>query len=262
MTKNQTIPVEIKNWDQVIVKKGYGKDSNWKNVNADVPQDAKHVIIAGPSGVGKTNIVLTLILDGHILVEQMLCFVKNMHEAKYRYLRDRFKKWDESDISEEELPVSKRRFYMGNDLTKLPNVEDLDNGLQKVVLFDDVINEKNQQGLKVFFERGRKVNCSTYYLGQDFFKIPSMVRDNCSYIMLFKPRSVNKRRELAKTLCFEIPSDVFDKKVLTTAFTPDQKLKNPFLFIDLDNSSPYKRFRRGFHDYINKDVMDKYMNQE
>ena len=52
-------------------------------------------------------------------------------------------------------------------------VEDLmDDESQNVVMFDDLICDKNQKPLIDYFIRGRHKNCSVIYLSQAFYKTP------------------------------------------------------------------------------------------
>ena len=65
---------------------------------------------------------------------------------------------------------------------------------QKIVVFDDLVCEKNQNDIINYFINGRHKNCCVIYLTQTFYKVPKNIRDNCSHFCIFRflPRE-NKR---------------------------------------------------------------------
>ena len=73
-------------------------------------------------------------------------------------------------------------------------LEELPADNQKIVVFDDLVCEKNQNDIINYFINGRHRNCCVIYLTQTFYKVPKNIRDNCSHFCIFKflPRE-NKR---------------------------------------------------------------------
>ena len=63
----------------------------------------------------------------------------------------------------------------------LPVSELLNTDLQRIVIFDDFVCEKNQKPLIDYFIQGRHKNCSVIYLTQSFYGCPKPIRINCSH---------------------------------------------------------------------------------
>jgi len=66
-------------------------------------------------------------------------------------------------------PISKEGGY---DILEVSNeikpVSEMNNGNQKLVIFDDFVCEKNQAPLTDYFIRGRHQNCSVIYLSLSY----------------------------------------------------------------------------------------------
>ena len=73
-------------------------------------------------------------------------------------------------------------------------LEELPVDNQKIVVFDDLVCESNQNSIINYFISGRHRNCYVIYLTQTFYKVPKNNRDNCSHFCIFRflPRE-NKR---------------------------------------------------------------------
>ena len=73
-------------------------------------------------------------------------------------------------------------------------LEELRTDNQKIIVFDDLVCENNQNSIINYFINGRHRNCCVIYLTQTFYKVPKNIRDNCSRFCIFKflPRE-NKR---------------------------------------------------------------------
>ena len=65
---------------------------------------------------------------------------------------------------------------------------------KKIVVFDDLVCESNQNSIINYSINGRHRNCCVIYLTQTVYKVPKNIRDNCSHFCIFKflPRE-NKR---------------------------------------------------------------------
>ena len=87
------------------------------------------------------------------------------------------------DFDERVNPVTGYNVIEGtNDVIPL-DVLPTDN--QKIVIFDDMVWEKNQDDIIDYFIRGRLRNCSVIYLSQSYFKTPKNIRDNCTHFCVF-----------------------------------------------------------------------------
>ena len=56
------------------------------------------------------------------------------------------------------------------------------NKLQRVVIFDDYICDKNQNQIIKYFIQGRHKNCSVIYLSQSYYKNIRLNRDHFIYM--------------------------------------------------------------------------------
>ena len=65
-------------------------------------------------------------------------------------------------------------------------LEELPADNQKIVVFDDLVCEKNQNSIINYFINGRHRNCCVIYLTQTFYKVPKDIRDNCSHLCIFR----------------------------------------------------------------------------
>jgi len=141
-------------------------------------------IICGPSGCGKTNLMLNCLLQKGILnYDRLYIYSKTLGQDKYEFLRKYF------DTLAKDVNQQIAYFYSNSDDILPP--EKLDKKLSNVVVFDDVMLEK-QNVIETFFSQGRHNNADCFYLCQSFFKIPKHgLRDNANMIIIFKQDNRN-----------------------------------------------------------------------
>ena len=150
--------------------------SAYKQDHPCLPDDFFRMLICGPSNSGKTNLLLNMIYN-LLLFDKIYLFSKNLHQYQYQgFLKDFAERinpkvgyevmeaYDDEIIPLEELPV--------------------DN--QKIVVFDDLLCEKNQNSIINYFINGRHKNCCVIYLSQTFYKVPKDIRVNCSHLCIFR----------------------------------------------------------------------------
>ena len=53
-------------------------------------------------------------------------------------------------------------------------------------MFDDLVLSKDLSTVENYYIRARKLNCSVIFISQSYFRIPKIIRNNCSYIVLLK----------------------------------------------------------------------------
>ena len=161
--------MKIPNYDPSLLAK-----SNYKQGHPCMPADTFRMLICGPSGSGKTNILMHMLYRLLVYDKIYLC-AKNLHQDKYQYLLD--------DFDNRVNPVVGYTVIEGaNDIIPL---ETLPPDNQKIVIFDDMVCEKNQNDIIDYFINGRHRNCSVIYLSQSYFKVPKNIRDNCSHFCVF-----------------------------------------------------------------------------
>ena len=149
-----------------------------------MPADVFRMLICGPSNSGKTNILLHMLYE-LLEFDKIYFFSKNLHQNKYQALFQ--------DFAERIIPK------VGYEVIEVPGdeiipLEELQVDNQKIVVFDDLVCESNQNSIINYFINGRHRNCCVIYLTQTFYKVLNNIRDNRSHFCLFRflPRE-NKR---------------------------------------------------------------------
>ena len=170
--------MKIPNYDPSLTTK-----SNYKQGHPCMPANTFRMLICGPSNSGKTNILMHMLYRLLVYDKIYLC-TKNLHQDKYQYMID--------DFDKRVNPVAGYNVIEGaNDVIPL---EMLPTDNQKIVIFDDMVCEKNQNDIIDYFMNGRQRNCSVIYLSQSYFKTPKNIRDNCTHFCIFNflPRENNR----------------------------------------------------------------------
>jgi ABC-type dipeptide/oligopeptide/nickel transport system ATPase component len=187
------------------------------------------MIIAGNSGSGKTQTLLSLIYNMPDTFENIFITTKNKDEPLYNYLEER---------------LGKKGLKITEGLENLPDLDKLDKEQQSLIILDDLVNEpaKQQRPICDYFIRARKKNCSLVYISQSFYQVPKLIRDNISYLII---KQVSSMKNLTM-ICRECSLGI-DKKQLTDIYKIATKNKQDFLLIDLEGD-PDDRFRKNFDE--------------
>ena len=164
-------------------------DNGLKQRYIYMPDKPFRMLICGPSGAGKTNLLTNILLKPLIQYDTIYLYAKFLEQPKYQYLRDRLKE------------VSR---IVGYDVMECSNdevlaLDELPSGNQKLVVFDDFLCEK-QNRLIDYFIRGRNKNCSNIYLSQSFYKTPKDIRLNCSHFCFFDAQDTKEASAITKQL--------------------------------------------------------------
>ena len=181
--------VSLTNYDS-FSEAGYGdcsSDNGFKQRYIYMPDKPFRMLICGPSGAGKTNLLTNILLKPLIQYDKIYLYAKFLEQPKYQYLRDRLEE------------VSR---IVGYDVMECSNdevlaLDELPSGNQKLVVFDDFLCEK-QNRLIDYFIRGRSKNCSVIYLSQSFYKTPKDIRLNCSHFCLFDAQDTREASAITK----------------------------------------------------------------
>lgn len=143
-------------------------------------------VIVGPSGCGKTNLLLNLLLKkGYLKFDRLHLYSKSLGQDKYQFLRD----WA---AALEAVAGKEVASFHSNSDDILP-VESLDPNERAIMVFDDVMHEK-QVPIEKYFTRGRHGGADCYYLTQNYFCVPKQaIRDNANMLIFFNQDSKNMR---------------------------------------------------------------------
>ena len=154
-----------------------------------MPNKPFRMLICGPSGAGKTNLLPNILLKPLSQYGMIYLYAKFLEQPKCQYLRDRLKE------------VSR---IVGCDVMECSNdevlaLDELQSGNQKLVVFDDFLCGQ-QNRLIDYFIRGRNKNCSVIYLSQSFYKTPRDSRLNCSHFCLFDAQDTREASAISHDL--------------------------------------------------------------
>ena len=188
--------------------------------------------IVAPSGSGKTNFlinVLKLFCSGDKGTFQSINIItRNKDEPLYRWI---------SSVCEQ--------IIITEGLSTSPALDKFDKEKNHLVVFDDLVLSKDLSTVENYYIRARKLNCSVIFISQSYFRIPKIIRNNCSYMVLLK---LSGNREVNLILS-EFGLGV-SKDELTEIYKYATSEKFSPLLIDLEES-PDARFRKGLLEIIN-----------
>ena len=191
-----------------------------------MPDRTFRLLIASPSGGGKTNLLLDMIYR-LLFFDKIYLYARNLQQSKYKHLLERFQ------------PISKEAGYdvieaSNNDLIPLTDLSDKG---QKLVIFDDYLNtgKKHDERIRGYFTNSRNKNCSCIYLSQSYYGTDKTIRLNCSHFCVFEFPSRNEQ----STICRELNINKSDYQKAT---------KDPYSFLYVDKVK--KRVARNFNEKI------------
>lgn len=187
--------------------------------------------IVAPSGSGKTNFLVNLI---HLFscgekgtFQTITIITRNSSEPLYRWLTSEC----------EQIQIKE-------GLTNTPPLDKFDKDYNHLVVWDDLVLSKDLSMVENYYIRARKLNVSVIFLSQSYYRIPKMIRNNCTYMVLLK---LSGQREVNMILS-EMGLGVTKEQLLKIyEFATRQKLQP--LLIDLE-ADPADRFRKGITEII------------
>lgn len=221
---------DIINFYEVIPKK-YLVDAENPNYNLHHIKLPFRMCVVAPSGSGKTNFLLNLLrvfsqgkgtfVDIHIITA-------NKDEPLYNYLNGEF---DDIHIKE--------------GLMNTPKLDDMDKDYNHLVVWDDLVLEKDLKAVEKYYMRARKMNCSVIFLSQSYYDIPKFIRKNSNYLVLFDLGG-SKREQTA--ILNEWSKDL-DKDELKAVYDDATSVNLRPLIITGGKIERNKKYRKGFLDY-------------
>jgi len=112
------------------------------------------------------------------------------------------KYWQKNSNDDEDIPTvesvaavmstlqkkpSKLEAEFHNNSDIIPDPADLNKNIRNLMVFDDIMTDKNQDPAANCFTRGRSANCDSIYLSQNYTKLPlHTVRANSNIMIFFK----------------------------------------------------------------------------
>ena len=178
-------------------------------------------LIIGPSNCGKTHLLVELLLnEKYFVYDKMFIWSRSLHQPYYQLLntcfndclpkKDTYQLFKNlldiklyaqetnkplMDVVDELVQIIKARDDFSSshiicecneDIIELPDPKEIDISNNNLVIFDDLIDEKQSQ-LSKYFTRGRHNNINTIYISQSYFHLPrKTIRNNSNFLILFK----------------------------------------------------------------------------
>ena len=109
-----------------------------------------------------------------IYYDKIYLYSKNLEQEKYTHLSKTLERIAEVV----KIPIDEI-FHSSNE--EIIPVSEMEDGNQKVVIFDDNVCEKNQNDIINHFIRARHKNCCVIYLSQSYYTTPKDIRMNCPH---------------------------------------------------------------------------------
>jgi len=188
------------------------------------------MVVCAPSGSGKTNFLVNLIslfCAGKGTFSDITIVTRNKDEPLYRWLTDLH---DGIRILE--------------GLNNTPHLDKMDKDLNHLVVWDDLVLEKDQTRISQYYIRARKLNCSVIYLSQSYFRIPKIIRSNCTYLVLLR---LSGDREI-KLILSESGIGVSKEELFRLYKQATSEKFSPFI-IDFEAENE-KKYRKGFKEIL------------
>lgn len=206
----------MENFYKIIPKNKPARNTGYEQHNLELPT---RILIVGSSGSGKTNVLFNFLKLSSGTFSKIVICVKSSDEPLYNYLAEN------PDIE---------FFEEGN----VPDMSSFDGHKSSLIVFDDLVLEKDQRKIQDFFIRGRKRGITGIYLSQSYYKTPKLIRINCRYIIIKKLSSVKDLKLIINE--YNINDSV--EKILNL-YNEATKNFTDFLLIDTQNNIFTKNFK-------------------
>ena len=201
--------------------------ANEDKVNIELPA---RILIAAPSGAGKTNTMRNIIDDIGVF-DKICLWAKDLEEPLYKDLIEKCRKVEAKLKVQIMLAITSG--------ANLPSIDDWDPKENNLLICDDLITEdaKSLALLDPYFVRGRKKEITMFFLTQGFFDVPKLIRKNVNYVILKKIKNemdlgrITKQyagqatqQELGAMYQYAMRGDPFQAFFMIDAQTKDPKL--------------------------------------
>ena len=188
------------------------------------PEHPFRMVIAGPSGAGKTNIVMHII-NKLIIADHLYIYAKKLDEPLYRELIDRYEAMEEQLKEDAKDRLAKEGMVpdlqaldhdyslitYSSNIADVISPDELDEDKQNLIIIDDMITESklSHKVIEDLYIRGRKNNASIIYLSQNYHQTPANIRKNANYVALVKIDNKREINELQKDHASRVTKDEF-----------------------------------------------------
>jgi hypothetical protein len=230
-TSSQHVPA---NRYELLRKKYKEEEIKYDNYNKVHIKLTFRMCVIGGTGSGKTNAVIDLIEEIDAF-NKILLFAKVLDEPIYANFIE--------DMREAEKDTHKQILTVGDNLENLPKVESNSKKDSTLLIVDDMLDEKAKtlSHASAYWTRGRKYGCSSMYLSQDYFGIPTVIRKQSDYFLFTKINTVRDLHMILKDHQLGVTDDQIEQLYLTA--TKDG-FPNYFLVDKVARAGDPYRFRK------------------
>lgn len=213
---------------------GNSKIKNDKNFKKHMIKPCSRIMLIGNSGSGKTTALLELIhRQGEKYYDMIIFNPATTDEPLLNYLGER---------------IEGIKFI--NDPDELPDLTEFDDDskhLEKLIVFDDIINLPKKDLVKIqkWANSSRKMGFTNLFLVQNYTDAPIQIRRNCQYFMIFRLNDVNTIKQILKNH----NNNGDNKEAIMEAYFHATEKPKDFFTLDLTPDSP-ARYRHNFTDII------------
>lgn len=189
-------------------------------------------LVVGPSNCGKTNAMISLLLDPNGLIfSNVYIYSKSLHQPKYLFLCKLIS------------PMKEIGFHtFSNNCDVIEPDEAKSNS---VFIFDDIACEK-QNNIRSYFCMGRHNDIDSFYLCQTYTRIPKhLIRDNANFLIVFKQDDMNLKHIYNDHVNADMSFEKF-RAMCAKCWKEDFG----FLVVDKDSAFHNGRYRKGFDTFI------------
>ena len=247
------------------------KSSENRKNNPLLPNNIRGLII-GKSFSGKTNLLLNLLLKPDWLdYNNLFVFGNSLHQKEYQILRQGFEQGlskrqisnifsNQTMLKEQNIsPLDIIKEYNGTkeggikavfyeNCNDIPDPKSIDSSLKNLLILDDCYLGK-QNKAEAFWSRGRHNNIDSFYISQNYFRLPRhTIRENSNIIILFPQDSRNLDHIYA-----DHATDITKAQFQTLCKTTWREPFN-FVVIDLSSSRMSGKYRRNFDCFFLPDI--------
>ena len=174
-------------FDECTNKNKKKHNLNWPYI----PDHPYRILIIGGSGTGKTNALLNL-MNYQQDIDKIHLYAKDPYEDKYQYLINKRESVGLKHLKHFNDP--KAFIEYSNDMHDVyKNIDNynLNKENKVLIVFDDVVanminNKKLNSIVTKLFIRCRKLNISSVFISQSYFKVPKDVRNNSTHFFYYE----------------------------------------------------------------------------
>ena len=238
---------EIPSLTEHMKKKGLLPPDPIESPNPFVPRARTHMLICGTTGAGKTEFVTAMLIDDRKgddnirLPYQRVFLYTQVITPQWEYVIKVFKAMEKK--------LKRKILWHTSNLADVIPIDAIDKTYQNVVVFDDFMNERNQNVVVDYFSRGRHMNCSCIYITQSYKKADVTIRKQCKYFAFFKGANDDDLESMKKTFR---PPGIRNNKIFIELYDEVTSGSHDFIFIDEITDQPILMFRKNLNGLLIK----------